>query len=106
MVDLTLESNTPLPENRDFSSFNLLEKITHPPAKAVPLFLEGNLSESPLEGGIKRGCDQTLKVKGRESNVEGQESQKSKIGISLPLNVKKNWTRLELSFGFPFSQVY
>jgi len=33
------------------SGFNLLEGITHPPAKAVPLLLEGNIGNSPLEKG-------------------------------------------------------
>ena len=42
-------------ESRDFTLLNLLERITHPPAKAVPLFLEGNMGNSPLEKGEQKG---------------------------------------------------
>ena len=33
----------------------LVDSVTHPPAKAVPLFLEGNFREIPLRRGNKRG---------------------------------------------------
>ena len=72
--------------SRDFTLLNLLERITHPPAKAVPLFLEENMGNSPLEGGIKGGCDQMSNVECQMSKVEGQmskvEGQMSKVGMS------------------------
>jgi len=36
-------------------SIPVIKAITHPPAKAVPLFLEGNPCNSPLKKGEQKG---------------------------------------------------
>ncbi|MBU4446846.1 hypothetical protein KJ656_17480 [bacterium] len=36
-------------------SIPVIKAITHPPAKAVPLLIEGNLWKSPLEKGEQKG---------------------------------------------------